>query len=402
MSAKGVFRIAVRRFEPFEIAIRTQWEKFVHDTAVELELETVAFDLPDLYDTLFVQEGLALGVWDVAFLSTDWIATAAEQMCLTDLARKLRDDPPEGYPDAWMPSLLRMQTVGDRVLGVPYHNGPECLLVRKDLFNDPIEQHRYQERFGTPLRVPRTWEEFRQAASFFQRPEKRLFGAAFAAFPDGHNTVYDFLLQLWTRGGELFRDGKVQFASTECAKALEFYRSLLSEDTVHPNCRAMDSVKSGIAFATGEVALMVNWFGFAALAETLDSSCVKGSVDVAPVPSVYGEAPISLNSYWLLAIAHGSKHQNAAYQFLRFCMSAEMDKLLTLAGAAGCRRSTWNDAEITGRIPAFSRLEELHAGARDLPKRADWPLIASRINQVMIQTINTKRPIPDILLEADA
>src|SRR5882757_7976360 len=102
MSAKDVFRIAVRRFEPFEIAIRTQWEKFVHDTALELELETVAFDLPDLYDTLFVQEGLALGVWDVAFLSTDWIAAAAEQMCLTDLAGKLRDGPPEGYPDAWM------------------------------------------------------------------------------------------------------------------------------------------------------------------------------------------------------------------------------------------------------------------------------------------------------------
>lgn len=402
MSRKRVFRIAVRRFEPFEIAIRTQWEKFARDTAVDLELEIVAFDLPDLYDTLFVQKGLASGTWDIAFLSTDWIAAAAEQMCLTDLAGKLSEDPPEGYPGAWMPSLLRMQTVGERILGVPYHNGPECLLLRKDLFNDPIEQHRYCERFGTPLRVPQTWEEFRQVASFFQRPEKHLYGAAFAAFPDGHNTVYDFLLQLWSRGGELFQDGKVRFASPECARALEFYRSILSEDAVHPNCREMDSVKSGLAFAAGEVALMVNWFGFAAMAETLDSSCVKGSVDVAPVPSADGDTPISLNSYWLLAIAYGSKHQDTAYQFLKFCMSAQMDKLLTLAGATGCRRSTWKDAEVTERIPVCSRLEELHAWARELPRRADWPEIASHIDRVMSQTINTTKSIPDILLEADA
>ncbi len=399
---KGVFRVAIRRFEPFETAIRMQWEEFAGKTAIELKLEASAFDLHDLYDTFFVQKGLADGAWDVAFLSTDWIATAAEQMCLTDLASRLRDDPPKGYPDDWMPSLLRMQTVGDRVLGVPYHNGPECLLLRKDLFNDPAEQHRYLEQFGTPLRVPRTWDEFRQTASFFQRPEKHLYGAVFAAFPDGHNTVYDFLLQLWTRGGELFQDDKVRFNTPECAQALEFYRAMLNEDIVHPNCREMDSVKSGFAFASGEVALMVNWFGFAAMAETLDSSRVKGLVDVAPVPSVDGEAPISLNSYWLLGIARGSKHQDTAYQFLKFCMSAEMDKLLTLAGATGCRRSTWNDAEVTGKIPVYSRLEELHARARELPRRADWPEIASRIDQVMIQTINTRKSIRNILLEADA
>jgi multiple sugar transport system substrate-binding protein len=404
MSSTEIFRIAVRKFDPFEVAIRTQWENFVHATGIQMEFEAVPFDLHDLYDTLFVQEGLTWGTWDAALLSTDWMATAAEQECLTDLAPKLKTDPPAGYPKAWTPSLLRMQTVGEHILGVPYHNGPECLFFRKDLFNDLAERRNYRERFGEPLRVPQTWEEFRQVASFFQRPERHLYGAAFAAFPDGHNTVYDFLLQLWTRGGELFdEDGGVRFATPEAEAALEFYRSMLTNgDTVHPNCREMDSVKSGVAFSAGEVALMVNWFGFATMAESVEWSQVKGLVDVAPVPFAGKGRPISLNSYWLLAIARGSSHQERAYEFLKFCMTPEMDQMLTLAGGTGCRRSTWSNPEITERIPVYRELEGLHAKARDLPSRTDWPEIASRIDDMMTQTINSDRPIWHILIEADA
>jgi len=403
MSSPEIFRIAVRKFDPFESTIQTQWKGFVRATGIRMDLEAVPFDLHHLYNALFVQEGLARGTWDAALVSTDWMAAAAEQECLTDLAPKLKADPPAGYPEAWMPSLLRMQVVGEHILGVPYHNGPECLLFRNDLFKDPTERRNYQERFGEPLRVPQTWEEFSRVAFFFQRPEKHLYGAAFAAFPDGHNTVYDFLLQLWTRGGELFGDdGSVRFATPEAEAALEFYRSMLTNgDAVHPNCREMDSVQSGVAFATGEIALMVNWFGFATMAETVEWSRVKGLVDVAPVPCADRGTPISLNSYWILSIARGSSRQETAYQFLKFCMSPEMDQLLTLAGGTGCRRSTWSNPEITKRIPAYHKLEELHARTRDLPFRTDWAEIASRIDNVMVQTINSNRSIRDILIEAD-
>ena len=97
-----------------------------------------------------------------------------------------------------------MHQFDDIVLGLPYHDGPECLIYRTDLFEDPDEQARYLAQHGQPLNVPRTWDEFQQVARFFQRPETDLYGTVFAAYPDGHNTVYDFCLQLWTRGGELF------------------------------------------------------------------------------------------------------------------------------------------------------------------------------------------------------
>jgi multiple sugar transport system substrate-binding protein len=398
------FRIAVRRFAPFESAIRKQWEIFAESYGTDLTLVADAFDLHPLYESLFTRKGLLLGAWDITFMSTDWIAAASEAKCLVDLSELLRSDPPVDYPYGWTESLLRMQRIGDAVYGVPYHNGPECLLVRKDLFENPAEQQAYRELYGVPLAAPKTWKEFHRIARFFHRPERGIFGTAFATYPDGHNTVYDFLLQLWSRGGELIdADDVVRFDSPQAIEALTFYRDILNDQTaIHPACREMDSVRSGIAFAAGEIAMMVNWFGFGAMAETMESSSVRGCVDITAVPAGEGGEPVSINSYWLLAIGKGSPHRDIAYKFIKHCSSSAMDKLLTLEGAIGCRKSTWSDAEVQAIVPAYSRLEELHSMARELPGRSDWPKIAARIDRVMLEVMNSDEPIPSIVKRAGA
>jgi multiple sugar transport system substrate-binding protein len=403
MSRKRKFRVAVRKFDPFESAIQKQWNSFEEMAKTGLTLEAEAFDLHPLSKTLFEDGGLARGDWDVAFINTDWVASIHESNAAVDLAPYLKSDPPEDYPHGWSDSLLRLQNVNSAILGLPYHDGPECLIYRKDLFEDAKEQAAYQTRFGVPLRIPQTWDEFRRVARFFNRPEKKLYGTVFAAFPDGHNTVYDFLLQLWTRGGELFDSGgQLGFDTPEAIEALTFYRSMLwDEAAVHPDCRQMDSVKSGLAFAAGEVALMVNWFGFGAMCETIADSRVKGRVDIAAIPHAEGSARVSLNIYWLLSIAAGSPHQDVAYRFLRHCVSGPMDKLLTLEGAIGCRKSTWSDPEVNRLIPFYNRLEHLHGGAREMPILSRWPLIASLIDKLVLDSIDTQEPVDRLVREAD-
>jgi len=83
-------------------------------------------------------------------------------------------------------------------------------------------------------------------------------------------------------------------------------------------------------------------------------------------------------------------------------MSAPMDKLLTDEGAIGCRRSTWNDGEVTARVPLYTKLEELHSMARELPRRADWPEIAAKIDRVVLDVIDTVEPVDVIVRRADA
>ena len=404
MSRAAQFRVAVRKFAPFESAIRRQWEAFEEVEKSGLALDAVALDLHPLTEALFTNQGLVRGDWDVAFLVTDWLPAVQQQRAVADVSSLLRTQPPEGFPDAWPPSLLRQHEIDGEVLGLPYHDGPECLIYRRDLLEDPAEQAAYQARYGAPLRVPETWTEFRQVARHFHRPERGLYGTIFAAYPDGHNTVYDFCLQLWTRGGELMDPaGRLQLATPQAAAALEFLRSMINDSaSVHPSCREFDSVKSGLAFAAGEAALMVNWFGFASMAETVADSRVKGRVGIAPVPHAEGCQGTSLNIYWILAIAAGSPHAEVAWRFLRHAASPAMDKLLTLEGGIGCRRSTWLDPDVNRVIPFYREMETLHAHARELPRTPDWPRIAETIDRMVLAAIDTHRPVEEILREAVA
>jgi multiple sugar transport system substrate-binding protein len=399
-----MFRIAVRNYPPFEQAIRAQWHDFEAIARTGLALDLAAFDLHPLEETLFKNNGMRNGDWDVAFVATDWIASMHSQRCAVDLAPFLREQPPQDYPHGWTPSLLGLQQIGDAVLGVPYHDGPECLIYRCDLFEDPVIVDRYRRQFDQPLNPPTTWEEFHRIARFLHNPAREIYGTVFAAYPDGHNSVYDFLLQLWTRNGELFDStGRLRFQTPEAAATLTFYRAMLSDKgAVYPDCLGFDSVKAGVAFAAGHVAMMINWFGFATMAQTSPDSTIRGKVDVAPIPYAGRGRTASLNVYWILSIAAGSPHRHKAWQLLRHVQTPAMDKLTTTSGAIGCRRSTWNDAEVNAAIPFYHCIEQLHAYAREIPQRADWPQIAAVINTLVTATATSETPVVTLLQQADA
>lgn len=386
------FRVAIRRFDPFEAAIKKQWNSFSQASGCTAKLEVESFDLHPLHETLLEKEGMKRGDWDVALIVTDWLAEADETGALHDLTPYISKNPPDNFPDGWSPSLLQMQDFSGRVLALPYHDGPECLIYRKDIF----------EKTGAA--IPRTWLEFHETARRLHHPEKNLFGTVFAGFPDGHNTLYDFCIQLWTRGGELFDSrGALMLNTPEVREALEYYRMILSDPTaVHPRSHEFDSVQSGLAFARGEVAMMVNWFGFAAMCETLTDSPLRGKVEIAPIPSVIGVASASLNVYWLLAIGAGCKNPGLAYEFIRHCLRPDMDKLLALEGAIGCRKSTWADPEVNLVIPFYHRLASLHGNARELPRRSDWSQIAQGIDTMITRAVNSSVGIPELIQETES
>jgi multiple sugar transport system substrate-binding protein len=399
----NTLRIAIRAFEPFERAIRKQYADFQAATGCQLALEFESLDLNPLVDALFTRQGLKDGTWDIAFIVTDWIAEAVECGALVDIAPFMRRQPIPDYPNGWSPALTRFQQVGDTIYGVPYHDGPECFIYRRDLFENPAEQAAFAALHGYPLGVPRTWREFEEIARFFTRPDQDLYGTIFAAYPDGHNTVYDFCLQLWSRGGELTDANGVPTLDTAAAVAgLDFYRRMVNDRSVTPpRLEEIDSVKSGELFASGSVAMMVNWFGFAAVCEQPDCP-VKNKVAVAPPPA--GEGASSLNVYWLLCIGSGGRHKEEAYAFIRHVSisSPEMDKVTTLEGGIGCRLSTWRDSEVNAAIPFYHRLADLHEHTRELPRSRELPRLVHVIDAAVQTAISGDEPTEVILSRAQS
>ena len=121
-------------------------------------------------------------------------------------------------------------------------------------------------------------------------------------------------------------------------------------------------------------------------------------MDIAPIPG----RSASLNVYLVLSIAAGSAHPEVAWRFLRHCASPQMDKLLTLEGAIGCRRSTWADPDVNRVVPFYHKLAALHDNAREMPRLAAWPQIAEVIDQAVLGAINTAAPNEELLRTAQA
>lgn len=389
------FTILVRRFGPFEKAVRIFWDQLQQARGVALELELIPLDLPELHETILSRQ------FDVAHVNTDWLAECWAEGCLADLSDMTRVDPPEDYPDGWHPALLGLQTFPDGLAGIPFHDGPECLIYRTDLFHSERERAAYRARHGVELLPPRTWTEFARIAAFFDRPGKGMSGTIFALYPDGHNNVFDFALQVLSRGGTLEREGRVVLDSPEAREALTDYRSLINSAFIHPQSRQLESIGACWAFARGEAAMMVNWFGFATMCETVEGSEVRGRVDVSAVPHADAHPdPVSLNVYYVWSISSESRHRDLAYDYIRHCVTRENDVVLTLEGGIGCRRSTWFDPQVKQVIPYYSRMEEIHGYASTLPRSRDWHPISRVIDRLVIDTIDTDRPIADILEEA--
>jgi multiple sugar transport system substrate-binding protein len=386
-----LLRIAVRRFDPFERAIARQFADFAAARGIDAELEAVPMDLNALHAGLFAERGLADGSFDIAFLNTDWLAEAQEGGLIEDLDPWLANTPIPDFPEAWSPSLTGLQRFAGGFWGMPYHDGPECLIYRRDLLE------------AAGLEVPQSWEAFHAAARALNDSAKGISGTILALFPDGHNGFYDFCIHIWSRGGVPFDAvGRPRFTGPEAEAALDFLRGLARDRGAVPaDVAELDSVAAGLRFCEGRVAIMANWFGFAALGEAADSP-VRGLIDVAPLPAGGGGESVSLNVFWVLAIGAGSTRKALAWDFLRHCATARMDRITTDEGAIGVRRSTWADPEVNARVPYSHRLEWLHGHARHIPVRPDIAAISAIVDDMIGAAIRSDRPTPELLSDAQA
>jgi multiple sugar transport system substrate-binding protein len=393
-------RIALRSYADFEHALKEEAELF-ESRYPGTKIELISVGIHELYKAAITDGGLRDGHYDLALLVTDWLAEAHASNALEDLHQWQKLTPIQDWPQGWPHSLVRPLLFGDHLSSIPWHDGPECLVYRTDLFEDPSKRAAFRSQFSRDLAPPTTWEEFEQTARFFTDHSTGRYGTVFAAFPDGHNTLYDFALQLWNRGGELTDSGGHPFLTTPVAlAALEFYRRIVRDPAIcHPLSPQLDSTQSGDLFLAGEIAMMANWFGFAARAGR-EGSPLAGKVAIAPIPTASFAAPASLSVFWALAMGRGSRQKELAWQFLRFVATPERDLGITRHGAVGCRLSTWRNPELQARIPVYREVESISLGARQLPSGPAMASFAAIIDNVITRALTTSEPSAAILESA--
>lgn len=380
-----------RKFDGFDRAFGNQLARIA-----EIPAEWRSVEIEELEQIVVTGDGTRSGEYDLMLLITDWLPSLIASGAVLPLDEWFAGDPPEGWPDAWLPALRTLQQGPDgKSFGVAYHDGPMLVLYRTDLYGDTAEQAGFAERFGYPLAPPATWNQFRDQAVWFTRPDEGLWGTVQAGYPDEHNNVYDFLTHLWSRGGDLITaDGRSGLDQSPARQAAEFLYDLWhGARVVAPAAAGWDSVASGVHFAAGEAAMMLNWCGFAALSAD-PTSPTHGLVGCAPAPAATGPGgtAVTMNAYWVLAIPSGARDPERSAEMLRRLTTHEMDVITALSGGSATRLDSWNDPQVRAVAPYYEVLEDAHQNSRSVPVDPRWPQMAGIFNDMMRTVVGGGAP----------
>jgi len=138
------------------------------------------------------------------------------------------------------------------------------IAYRRDWFEDPAEQAAFKAKYGEDLAPPETWEDFRDIAEFFYRPDEKRYGCAIPSGRGYDSLTMGFQQIMWAFGGawanrETFEvEGYLNVP--ESVAALEFFKELIG---FGPNGASnFDYGKCLEVFENGSVAMSINYFAF--------------------------------------------------------------------------------------------------------------------------------------------
>jgi multiple sugar transport system substrate-binding protein len=133
---------------------------------------------------------------------------------------------------------------------------------RKDLFEDAKNKADFKAKYNKDLTVPETWEDFKNIAEFFTKPDGSLYGCSLFYSKEYDGATMGFEQVLWSYGGDFSRDGKAEgtINGPDALAALDFYANL--KKFCPPGAETAYFDASLKNFQEGKVAMAENWFAF--------------------------------------------------------------------------------------------------------------------------------------------
>jgi multiple sugar transport system substrate-binding protein len=120
-----------------------------------------------------------------------------------------------------------------KVYGFPFTALTMYMWYRDDLMNDPEERAGFREKYGYDLKPAENWDEYRDIAEWFTRPDEGFYGTAIQGMR--HEALwYEWLNFLYSFGGDMLdveagsECGPVIVNSPEAVASLEYYKSLMA------------------------------------------------------------------------------------------------------------------------------------------------------------------------------
>lgn len=255
--------------------------------------------------------------------------------------RDLNDYIPASEIEAFVPGNISSATLDNKLVMLPRAQfDVSTLYYQKSLYEDADKAAEFEAEYGYPLAVPETWDQVSDQAKFFANPPD-FFGTQYAGKDEAINgRFYEMLV---AEGGEyLDADGRPAFNSAAGVRALQWFVDLYAAKAVPvgvPNYLWDDL---GQGFASGTVALSLDWPGWAGFFNDPASSQVAGNVGVAPPPKGSSGKRTGWSGFHGFSVTESCDNPEAAASLVWFLTNEESQILESASGPLPSRTAVWD------------------------------------------------------------
>ncbi len=242
-----------------------------------------------------------------------------------NLYRDLNELLPASYLVHFDPHVLSLSKVDGKLLQLPHYSDISQVFYNKALYASPGNQSAYKARFHKVLAPPLSWAEYARQARFFSHAPD-LYGTLFPAKSEPlTGRFYEMLI---AEGGQLLdKKWRPAFNSPAGLRALNFFVDLYRAGAVPENVSNMGWNDLGQGFASGHVALTLDWSGWARYYNDPKTSRIAGQVGILRAPKGAGGKRTGWSGSHTFSITKSCDNPAAAADFLMALTSLDAQLL---------------------------------------------------------------------------
>lgn len=331
---------------------------------IEIKVETLVYD--QMRDKLIASFQAPTPNYDLIVVDNPWYADFSQAGFLEDLDARIGNTPDFDLADYFTP-LTDITTVDGTTYGIPFYNYGLGYIYRDDLFDE------------AGLEVPTTLDEL---VAVSQELNSADFSGIALMPQRGYKVFEEWGNFLYAAGGSIYDEsGQPSLDTPEAEEALEKYIELYKTAAPANSLNwAVDEATRAVASGSSAAMVSYNWSLPPLNSADGQSGDLAGKFKLAPMPggkSVLGE--------WGWSIPFNSGDSDAAWAFLSWITSKDVDVERVKAGGSVTRSSTVDRDDVTslGEGPEYwAAIKHILANSA--------PLSQGEHGEEMIQAVGTE------------
>lgn len=250
---------------------------------------------------------------------------------------------PEEVLAGFVPLVLEHSTVDGRLVQLPRHSDVSNLFYIKSIFENEDNKARFKAQYGYDLAPPETWAQLKDMAMFFANPPD-FFGFQFVGKDEAiTGRFYEMLV---AEGGQMFTETwEPAFNSEAGVRALQFFVDLYQAKAVPAGVPNYLWDDTGLGFASGTVAMNLDWGGWSAFFNDPANSKVAGDVGVVRAPKGSSGRRTGWSGSHSFSVTEACDNKEAAASFVAFLTDHERQMVEARRGLLPTRTQVWEDAK---------------------------------------------------------